>query len=612
MHERASRCAWRDLRLLSAAALIALTALCCVQLLAPDAARALTSPCPQSGSGGPPEQGDQCISLPVQMVPVTSSGNGGCGQALFMQVPLELDKGIVEYVAAWDWGIPGANPPASNPWIFTAGGGKDGVGSGPYAGEQTWSTTALTPQNTGVNVHYTVPGGFGAWFVAAGGGSPPCPVRTGEAVAWAWVANECALHAADGAGGQGPFAVTATPPAAPKHCTSTTIKCQNTTELLASNCYVTVTDKTPANPRPPTGSVIVQAIAPNPNYPGARQKPTVSASYKCGLSRTPGRSQTSTICVVHVLVGGTGTVRVSARYVPDDGLHKPSQSPQISYTVGAANIQPLSFKENLQNVGTALVGVGAVTVLAGGAVYVGVIGAGAAATGTAGATAAATSTAFGWIGGVEGALGTLIGGGNQGFHDPPTSSWRLVASVPRVRPTSVPTGSSTLARTTRQVINSGARMRALFRVAALTLNRAAAAARASDYTAWKLQLAAAARQLRLLASAFDQLPAVQARLAAAVRGLGAVSLSPSQAQASKAHALRAPVISILRALGQGAGALRGAVSAISASVSADPAAGLTALALIAAERKAAGSLRALAGQPALAAFPTGRPVRILR
>jgi hypothetical protein len=66
-------------------------------------------------------------------------------------------------------GKPGANPSPSSPWLFTATGGKNGTGSGPYAGEQTWSTTALTPQNTGVDVHYTVPSGHGAWFISAGG-----------------------------------------------------------------------------------------------------------------------------------------------------------------------------------------------------------------------------------------------------------------------------------------------------------------------------------------------------------------------------------------------------------------------------------------------------------
>ena len=38
----------------------------------------------------------------------------------------------------------------------------------PHA-EEAWSTTPLTPENTGVNMHYPVPDGFGASFVRAGG-----------------------------------------------------------------------------------------------------------------------------------------------------------------------------------------------------------------------------------------------------------------------------------------------------------------------------------------------------------------------------------------------------------------------------------------------------------
>jgi hypothetical protein len=56
-------------------------------------------------------------------------------------------------------------------------------GGGPY-GEEVWSTTALTPQNTGVNVHYDVPPGSGAWFVAAGGGPGQCEKNTGSAQVW--------------------------------------------------------------------------------------------------------------------------------------------------------------------------------------------------------------------------------------------------------------------------------------------------------------------------------------------------------------------------------------------------------------------------------------------
>jgi hypothetical protein len=138
--------------------------------------------------------GDRCISLPVKMVPKTTVSGSGCSEALFMRVPLDLGEAIVEYDASWSWGEANANPPPSAPWLFTATGGRKGTGSGPFGGEQTWSTTALTPQNTGVNVNYKVPKGFGARFVAAGGGPAPCVVKTGRATAWAWFAKHSKSH----------------------------------------------------------------------------------------------------------------------------------------------------------------------------------------------------------------------------------------------------------------------------------------------------------------------------------------------------------------------------------------------------------------------------------
>ncbi len=55
-------------------------------------------------------------------------------------------------------------------------------------GEEIWSTTAITPQNTGVGVHYEVPKGDGAWFVSAGGGRCDLLGSAGdiEGVARAW------------------------------------------------------------------------------------------------------------------------------------------------------------------------------------------------------------------------------------------------------------------------------------------------------------------------------------------------------------------------------------------------------------------------------------------
>lgn len=144
------------------------------------------SGCP-AAAGRPPAHGDHCMPLPVTPKWVDTRGaNGSCGQALFLQ--MKLKTGIVEYGAEWSWANPKANPPPASPWIFTATGGRHGTGSGPYAGEQTWSTTALTPKNTGVNVHYTVPKGFGAWFVSAGGGPGPCSHAKTMQKAWGWTA----------------------------------------------------------------------------------------------------------------------------------------------------------------------------------------------------------------------------------------------------------------------------------------------------------------------------------------------------------------------------------------------------------------------------------------
>lgn len=168
----------------------ALLCVCAVSLLAAPLASAssqivqtpqpLQSGCP-SAAGQAPEPGSHCIPVSVSMVQDEYSDSGGCGQSVFMQVPLL--KGIAEYGALWTNSNKGATP-----WLFTATGGRHGAGSGPY-GEEQYSTTALTPQNTGVNVNYKVPNGFGAWFVSAGGGPPPCDLEPGTAVAWAWTAR---------------------------------------------------------------------------------------------------------------------------------------------------------------------------------------------------------------------------------------------------------------------------------------------------------------------------------------------------------------------------------------------------------------------------------------
>ncbi len=137
---------------------------------------ATTSAC----DGQPPSPGEHCLPLPVELILQTKSDAHGCAQALFMQVPLRDD--VTEYGAAWGW------TQSDHPWLFTATGGRDGSGSGPY-GEEVWSTKAITPQNSGVNVHYLVPKGDGAWFVSAGGGPGPCTGKTGLARGWAWTAH---------------------------------------------------------------------------------------------------------------------------------------------------------------------------------------------------------------------------------------------------------------------------------------------------------------------------------------------------------------------------------------------------------------------------------------
>ena len=75
----------------------------------------------------------------------SESAGGMCDEALFMLVP--LSQSADEYLALWNRTGPNADPSPSAPWAFTSAGGKG------ITGEQAWSTTALTPQNTGVGVH---------------------------------------------------------------------------------------------------------------------------------------------------------------------------------------------------------------------------------------------------------------------------------------------------------------------------------------------------------------------------------------------------------------------------------------------------------------------------
>ncbi len=127
------------------------------------------------------------------MIQDETSNATGCGQSVFMQVP--LIRGIVEYGVLWTNINPGATP-----WLFTASGGRSGTGSGPY-GEEYYSTKQV--ESPGGTI-YKVPHGYGAWFVSAGGGPAPCDFRASSAVAWGWTARYAVTGTVTIAGGEGP------------------------------------------------------------------------------------------------------------------------------------------------------------------------------------------------------------------------------------------------------------------------------------------------------------------------------------------------------------------------------------------------------------------------
>lgn len=54
-------------------------------------AQPLESGCPK-GAGKPPVRGSRCVPVPVSMIQDETSSASGCGQSVFMQVP--LIKGI--------------------------------------------------------------------------------------------------------------------------------------------------------------------------------------------------------------------------------------------------------------------------------------------------------------------------------------------------------------------------------------------------------------------------------------------------------------------------------------------------------------------------------------
>jgi hypothetical protein len=96
-----------------------------------------------------------------------------------MQVPLL--GSIVQYDATW---APPNEP--DSPRAFTASGGPNGTGSGPFGDEEYWSTKEISYYG----IIYKVPKGFGAWLLGAGGGSAPCTnLGPGVAQAWGWTAH---------------------------------------------------------------------------------------------------------------------------------------------------------------------------------------------------------------------------------------------------------------------------------------------------------------------------------------------------------------------------------------------------------------------------------------
>ena len=129
--------------------------------------------------GLPPAQGENCVPLPVQILRKEHNEASTCSAIVFMQVPL-IDS-VVQYDATW---AP-PNEPAS-PRAFTASGGPNGTGSGPFGDEEYWSTKEISYYG----IIYKVPKGFGAWLLGAGGGPAPCTnLGPGVAQAWGWTAH---------------------------------------------------------------------------------------------------------------------------------------------------------------------------------------------------------------------------------------------------------------------------------------------------------------------------------------------------------------------------------------------------------------------------------------
>ena len=172
-------------RLLACSAYIAVVSVGLSAAPAPAAPRLLTTlatkASPSGGTGcpgQPPALGEHCLPRPVQFIRKEHTADGLCSAIIAMQVPLQ--DSIVQYDATW---TPPNQP--DSPRAFSASGGPNGSGSGPYPNE-VWSTKEVGE----AGIVHEVPKGFGAWLLGSGGGAAPCPnLGPGTAQAWGWTAH---------------------------------------------------------------------------------------------------------------------------------------------------------------------------------------------------------------------------------------------------------------------------------------------------------------------------------------------------------------------------------------------------------------------------------------
>ncbi|MGO9660803.1 MAG: hypothetical protein ACLQVK_27745 [Acidimicrobiales bacterium] len=180
--------------------------------------------------------GLRCVSWPVSMKEQWSDTDGSCRGSTFILVP--LSKNAHGYFAFWNRTGPHADPSPSEPWVFISN------VRGP-AEDEVWSTTTITPGNTGVDVNYDVPTGDGAWFVGAGGG--PCS-EMGTPADAAGVAQGWAVTYKRVVGGQVTVAGSAAP--APDITMNASCPSGGTTTTDANGYYEFLLDKGPCTIAP--------------------------------------------------------------------------------------------------------------------------------------------------------------------------------------------------------------------------------------------------------------------------------------------------------------------------------------------------------------------------